>query len=348
MVKQVAMVRELSPDGSGRFLMMSSLLETLHGAGDKEVNILDVGGSSPFMSKQLATLSPRYTLTAIDILPKPEKFRGTYIQGDATKMAFADSTFDTVISTDVLEHIPPDKKEAIVRESIRVARSFVILAAPFNTPGVEEAERVTNEFNKSLFGEGQPWLEEHFEYKKPEIELINKITEELGYESVVIGTNNLYGWLFSTHFNLLEAKLGLDKQEHVKANELLNQTLLKSDDMTGPFYRHFVVIFKQSPKKEILEHVKALQTPADLDQTAMPRYFHELMGLVVKRIQKADIATTAAEEQTKQLREEMDVVHKQASDKIRELEAIIERCRPYLSLLKLHPRAIAQKLQKRK
>jgi hypothetical protein len=344
MVKQVASVSELSPDGSGRFLMMSSLLEAFYGKSSKKVEILDVGGSSPFMSRQLANLSPRYNLTAIDILPKPEKFHGNYIQGDATNMDFDDDMFDTVISTDVLEHIPPEKKEAFVREAIRAARSFVIIAAPFNTAGVEEAERATNDFNKILFDEGQPWLEEHFEYKKPELSLVNKITKELKYESITLGTNNLYSWLLSTHLNLLEAKLGLGQREHIKINKLLNQKLLQSGDMAGPFYRHFVVIFKKSPSKEVLHSIKTLQTPTDMDQGAILRYFHDLMGLVAKRIQTADYATIDVEKRVTQLQAEVHA----ANERIRELEAVVERCRPYLSLLDLHPRAIVHKLKNRK
>lgn len=344
MVKQIASVSELSPDGSGRFLMMSSLLEALYGEGDRKITILDIGGSSLFMSEQLANLSPRYDLTAIDILPRPDKFQGTYIQGDATKMEFDDNAFDVVIGTDVLEHIPIEKKEALVRESIRVAKSFVILAAPFNTPGVEEVEKTTNDFNKILFGEGQPWLEEHFKYKKPELDLVHKVVKDLKHESIIIGTNNLYSWLFSTHLNLLEAKLGLGQREHIKANRLLNQTLLQSGDMTAPFYRHFVVIFKQTPSKRVLGRVKTLQMPIKEDQRAIPRYFHDLMKLVAGRIQRSDKAVIEAEKRIGQLQAETAA----SSERIRELEAIIERCRPYLSLLEFHPRSLAKKLKHRK
>jgi hypothetical protein len=53
MVSKVNSPMNLSPDGSGRFFMMSKILEVLHGKSNETVSLLDVGGSSPFMTNQL-------------------------------------------------------------------------------------------------------------------------------------------------------------------------------------------------------------------------------------------------------------------------------------------------------
>lgn len=48
-------------------------------------------------------------------------YRGV-VQADISKMPFPDEYFDTVFSTDVMGHIPPEKKDGILREIFRVTR----------------------------------------------------------------------------------------------------------------------------------------------------------------------------------------------------------------------------------
>jgi ubiquinone/menaquinone biosynthesis C-methylase UbiE len=339
MGKSVASVHGLSPDGSGRFLMISKLLETLHEDKGREVSLLDVGGSSDFMSAQLRSLPVAYNLTMIDILPKPDNFTGNYVRGDATNMPFNDGEFDTVISTDVLEHIPQEKKETFIQECLRVAKSFIIIAAPFDTSGVEEAEKATNNFNKLLFRRGQPWLEEHFENGKPNLDTVKSIVVKAGYESVIVGNNNLYNWLFATHANLIEAKLGLNQQKHIQINKKLSEGLLKSGDMTGPFYRHFVIIFKKKASPKLLEKIRKVKTPDEIEYSSSINYIHNLMKLIVQRIQASDVQLEGSSMTIDELQQKL----KEANHTIAQQELIIEQCKPYLSLLKLHPRNITKK-----
>jgi len=51
-----------------------------------------------------------------------------YIQGDITKMLFADSEFDIVLCTEVLEHL--QDPSAALREIRRVAKSGILLTVP--------------------------------------------------------------------------------------------------------------------------------------------------------------------------------------------------------------------------
>ncbi|MCJ7483448.1 MAG: class I SAM-dependent methyltransferase [Thermodesulfovibrionales bacterium] len=101
--------------------------------------ILDIGAmSSPF------TKGLRNRVTAIDILPENNNFGFgektlSKLSGrsnveakvmDAQNMTFGDERFDVVILTEVLEHIPDDKKAA--REIIRVLKpgGFLLLTVP--------------------------------------------------------------------------------------------------------------------------------------------------------------------------------------------------------------------------
>lgn len=336
---------KLSPDGSGRFFMMARLLNILYGTPKKPLKILDAGGSSLYMSEILKDTHLNYDITTIDILPKPKGFKGEYIQGDATKTDFSDKQFDTVVSTDVLEHVPPHLKDAFVKECIRVAKDFVIIAAPFDTIGVDEAEHATNDFNKFLFKEGQAWLEEHFEYKKPSLERVVDIAREVGYKPYVIGTNNLYVWLASTHTNLIEAKLGLNKRKHVDANNLLSQSILESGDMTPPFYRHFVVIPKNPLSGKRHKEIEKL-TAVTAEHASSIRYIHELMALIADSMTKSalELKHTRQEQATKDINNRLiiDRLKRENAEK----DELIQRARHYLKLRSITSKKVAKRIKK--
>jgi hypothetical protein len=291
------------------------------------------------MSAQLKNLSIDHNLTAIDILPQPKGFTGTYVVGDATNMPFEDNTFDTVISTDVLEHIPPDKKDDFVKECIRVAKSYIIIAAPFDTEGVDEAERATDDFNRALFGASQQWLEEHFANGKPNLKRVQAIAKRQAVAVETVGTNNLLTWVVSTHVNLIEAKQGLDQSAHKKLNKKLNVNLLETADMIGPYYRHFVIIFKQKPSDALLAKLKALAKPK-INYAPTIEYIHGLMGLIKDRIQSTEQTLAETHGENEKLRIELDKAYKVINNQAQ----LIEKCRPYLRALKLNPKRLVKKL----
>ena len=293
------------------------------------------------MTHILEELKTPYEHTTIDILPRPKGLSGIYVQGDATQMTFDDNSFDLVVSTDVLEHIPLNLKKAFVEECIRVAKDYVIIAAPFNTEGVDHAEHLTNDFNKKLFKQGQSWLEEHFEFTKPEISLVESVIKKQKLEYQLIGTNNLYNWVLATHTNLIEAKHGLGKKKLTENNLTFNEDLLRSGDMSGPFYRHFFVIFKKKLSTAQLKQLQYFNSPV-VDHHSNLNYIHNLASATSDRISG--------------LRSELDVAHrslesanKTISNLKQELtskDAIIEKARPYLRMLNLSPRSIKNRIIK--
>ncbi len=101
-----AKVDDLSPDGYSRFFLLADTLKQVYAKEDKSITILDVGGGSEFFDQQLSKSGLKYELTVIDIIPRPANMNVTYIQGDATNMDLEDASYDVVVSTDVLEHIP--------------------------------------------------------------------------------------------------------------------------------------------------------------------------------------------------------------------------------------------------
>lgn len=255
----------LPPDGYSRFFVITRLIEEIYKNKNKKLKILDVGGCSPYLNECLIASGINFDLTIIDILPKPDGLDVDYIQEDITKSIIDDGTFDVVLSTDVLEHIPKDLKDSFITSSIRLSKGLVIIAAPFDTEGVDEAEHIVNDFNKKLFGLGQDWLEEHFLYTKPSVAQTKKVLEGSKLPYINFGVNNLYSWILSTHTNLIRAKTGLGAKDLENINTLYNKGLASSIEFTEPTYRQFFVLFKEPSlqKSRLLESIKKPQVPGN-------------------------------------------------------------------------------------
>src|SRR5271155_5182490 len=54
----------------------------------------------------------------------------TPVIASATDLPFGDNSFDAVVASDVLEHIPPELRATVISEALRVARKLVIFGFP--------------------------------------------------------------------------------------------------------------------------------------------------------------------------------------------------------------------------
>ncbi len=92
--------------------------------------ILDAGCGDGIVGNYL--LERGYDVTGIDISEVAlEYFKGKKVVGDITNMPFDDSSFDLVISSEVLEHIPANKYQKAIHELGRVAAKWIIVSTPF-------------------------------------------------------------------------------------------------------------------------------------------------------------------------------------------------------------------------
>lgn len=58
-------------------------------------------------------------------------FGGTVVEGEANKLPFASRTFDTLVSLEVIEHLPYQIYEQSLLEMARVARNCVVIGVPY-------------------------------------------------------------------------------------------------------------------------------------------------------------------------------------------------------------------------
>lgn len=80
--------------------------------------VLDVGCGDSFLSKYVAQY------TGIDITGQPN----ARVDLERGGLPFSDGAFDTVVCTDVLEHVEP--LASVLREIFRVGRRYVIVSLP--------------------------------------------------------------------------------------------------------------------------------------------------------------------------------------------------------------------------
>ncbi len=238
---------QMSPESYSRYILLARILE-LH-LGSQPSKILELGGRGSYIWEIFRDKKLPYELTVLDILPdeKPQNYR--YIQGDAVKTGLANHSYDAVVSTDTLEHISADRKEAFIQEAVRLARRLVVIAAPFESGAVAQAEQRANNFHKELTGKAHPWLTEHEAIGRPRSAEIESTIQSLGLKYSCFGSNRLDIWLPSLVLNMLPTAVTVDHNKIADLNEFYNNNLFSMGDFTEPTYRQFYVVYTDNHLK---------------------------------------------------------------------------------------------------
>lgn len=106
---------------------VESLLRVLPGDA---IQVLEAGCRDGFITLKLAE---RYkSITALDLnMPQINHPHVRCMQGDITSLSFPDKSFDLVICTEVLEHIPPVALNKACSELSRVCRRYLLIGVPY-------------------------------------------------------------------------------------------------------------------------------------------------------------------------------------------------------------------------
>src|SRR4051812_45053491 len=132
----------------------------------------------------------------IDVVESPESLPGrAFVLGDGSRLPFSDRAFDAVVTSDTLEHVVPDARGAFVLELTRVARELVVLAAPFDTPGVAGVEELIRRYALLAAGSPQEQLDEHAAHGLPALDDAVAAFEQAGFTTGTRGNGNLHDWL---------------------------------------------------------------------------------------------------------------------------------------------------------
>lgn len=113
------------------------------------------------------------------------------------ELPFGDRTFDAVVVSDVIEHVPPMLRKAIVDEALRVSRKIVVVGYPCGQAASELDQKLYRDYqNKKLIP--PIWLEEHMLHPFPDDSLFANVPS--GWSSRVVPNESLsfHYWMMRT------------------------------------------------------------------------------------------------------------------------------------------------------
>jgi hypothetical protein len=156
------------------------------------------------------------------------------------RLPFADHSFDVVVVSDVMEHIPPDGRLIVVAEALRVSRAMAVFGYPCGPSAQASDQRLREQY---LYRKMAPpiWLDEHMMYPFPEAQLFSELpagwkirsvpNESLGFHSRIM------------RLEMYEPLNYLFRAGLVVAPRLIGKLLRRAD--RAPSYRMIFVLSRQ-------------------------------------------------------------------------------------------------------
>jgi hypothetical protein len=121
-------------------------------------SVVDVGGGSGDLARYLNGAA----VTAVNV-----EGADVIVEPGPHALPFGDRQFETSVSIDTLEHIPPGDRALFVREVLRVADRRTVLCCPLGSPTRTAVEQAYNAWYRDLTGVDHPWVAEHLEHGAP-------------------------------------------------------------------------------------------------------------------------------------------------------------------------------------
>jgi SAM-dependent methyltransferase len=197
-------------------------------------SLLEVGSGSVGIGK-----FHRAPFVGCDLnFPFPPRAPMLPVLASASTLPFDDRSFDGVVVSDVLEHVPPDQRMAVIQEALRVARKIAIFGFPSGRTALEYDARLAETYDRSRQDRPE-WLQEHLLYQPfPTIDLFDELqpawlVRSFDNENVVF-----HDWVMRREMNRFGAYTftlllaGLPR--------LVERLLQRAD--RAPYYRKIVVV----------------------------------------------------------------------------------------------------------
>ncbi|WZL73641.1 methyltransferase domain-containing protein [Clostridiaceae bacterium 35-E11] len=233
---------------------------------EKSVSILDIGGAGQdrygqkrLLIKEFLPKEECYVLDVMEGYDFPE-----YIKGNGKDIPFPNNSFDFVITNDTLEHVRPEKREAFIKELLRVTKRHLILTAPFYSEENYMAENIFNEFLINVAKQDHFMLKEHIENGLPSMEIIEDICKKEQLNYTHFSSGDIYKWLFMNIIKAYLIKIPNSFNLHYLIDKVYNENFYKNDKSVENGYREVIVISKDIDSenyyfKKIKDDFKILQ-----------------------------------------------------------------------------------------
>jgi hypothetical protein len=209
--------------------------------GPAPPRVLDVGGHHLDFwfrpRRPIAEFLPEAPSITIDLARSPLP---GYLCARGDALPFPAGTFDLVCSVDVLEHVPPAARGAVLAQVMRVGGRAAVVAAPFRSPVIDRAEALVSDFVRDVCGYEQGQLQEHRAHGWPDLDESAAAFEGAGWHVRVFGYGSVWTWvLMMIDRHALQAMAG-SKRAQIALDRAFNETRFATD-REPPCYRHFVV-----------------------------------------------------------------------------------------------------------
>jgi len=235
---------ELPFDQYQRYKIIQEIVDELRGG--EGMRVLDVGGHPGL----LLSFLPHDEVYITDVVPCDIP---TFMPTGGKVLPFEDESFDVVVSSDTLEHVPPEEREGFISELVRVSRDCVVLAAPFADADVLVAEQILYEFVKNELGYSHKCLKEHLEYGLPRWRDMEGLLKAKGLRYSAIPNGYLYHWLFMMLASFYIRSLPNSRVVEAKVNAFYNAHFYESDN-APPGYRKVIIISKGAKEVEAMSY----------------------------------------------------------------------------------------------
>ena len=247
---------DLPFDQYQRYKVVQEIVRLIKGQQQEQtLKVLDVGGLSHTYEGQpffpISLFLPEDETMVLDV---QDYSTPNYLRVDEDgSLPLSNASFDVVVSCDTLEHVPPERRPAFLDELLRVARRYVVLAAPFDSEDTRLAEQIFYDFHLRQLGGVQPQLCEHRLRGLPDLQALRQDLESRGLPYVEFPSGYLYNWLLMMIIKHYVLSLPNPTTLHTAIDRLYNRHFLASDQR-APAYRHVLVISLQG-QEEVLTQV---------------------------------------------------------------------------------------------
>lgn len=254
---------------------------------EEKLNILEVGANE---HKNLKHFLPDDKIKYLDVVLSEELLKDPdFIQGDATDLEFPDDSFDLVLALDVLEHIPPLKRDAFLQEIFRVSKYGVVLSAPFLNKVNKKAEEHIAAYYSSIYGEDIVWQVEHRENGLPLLrETLDTIREFSEKEPLIISHGDSLLWEKLMRMEFMTGLFPQTEKYWNQINEYYNTDLINHDFVEEGIRTFLVLPKNREPSTDKMHALDAgkpslRQLDSFLDQE---KSFYELCRTFSESLQR--------------------------------------------------------------
>jgi hypothetical protein len=126
--------------------------------------------------------------------PWPPQHPMRPVRCSASCLPFRDGSFDAVVASDVMEHVPIASRAVVVREALRVSRKVAIFAFPCGSRAHALDEGLLDEYHRKNLPIPS-WLSEHMENPFPEDSLFGDVGPEWRVKSFANESLAFHSWM---------------------------------------------------------------------------------------------------------------------------------------------------------